>query len=96
MRWDTSFIVISSLMVILGMSLSVIFYYFFKFTKFVKEDNLRRGLEAEVSRLEAIADEREKIEELNKVMESIVEYQEANREHKYSNVINMSDYQRKD
>ena len=71
------------------MSLSVVLYYIGKFIKFVKEDNLQR-------RLLRQAAERERLEEINKVIENMLEYRAINERHDHPNVFNFSDYQRRD
>tara|TARA_Y100000310_G_scaffold5939_1_gene6825 strand:+ start:1350 stop:1580 length:231 start_codon:yes stop_codon:yes gene_type:complete len=73
----------------LGMSLTIVFYYLFKFVKFVKEDNARKRYALEEA-------ERQRLEEISKVIDSIIEYQETSQKHNHPNVINFSDYQRRD
>ena len=82
-------ITISVLLVGLGMSLSIVLYYIGKFIKFVKEDNLQR-------RLLRQAAERERLEEINKVIENMLEYRAINERQDHPNVLNFSDYQRRD
>ncbi len=88
MRSDTSSIIISVLLMGLGMSLTIVLYYIGKFIKFVKEDNAHRRLLREAA-------EREKLEEINKVIESMLEYRALNERHDHPNVFNISDYQRR-
>jgi len=73
----------------LGMSLTIVLYYIGKFIKFVKEDNAQRRLLREAA-------EREKLEEINKVIENMLEYKAVNERYNHPNVINFSDYQRRD
>ena len=73
----------------LGMSLTIVLYYIGKFIKFVKEDNAQRRMLREAA-------EREKLQEINKAIESMLEYKTVNERFNHPNVFNIADYQRRD